>query len=74
MKKGDRVPIEFQAHYSGQGRMEYKDYKGYKIFKDGFKQIRFYSIAEKEQTPWIDYEFTSSVKEAKKRIDELTRR
>jgi hypothetical protein len=49
-------------------------YKGYKIFKDSFKQIRYYSIVEKEQTPWIDYEFAGSVKEAKKRIDELTRR
>jgi len=49
-------------------------YKGYKIFKDSFKQVRYYSITEKKENPHIDYEFAGSVKEAKKRIDELTRR
>lgn len=51
-----------------------KDYKGHKIFKDSFKQVRYYNISQKEGNPGLDYEFASSVKDAKKRIDKLTGR
>lgn len=47
------------------------EYKGYKIFKDAFKQIRFYSLVEKENDPGLDYEFADSVKDAKKKINSL---
>ena len=47
------------------------EYKGYKIFKDAYKQIRYYSIKAKEEDPGMDYEFANSLKDAKKRIDKL---
>jgi hypothetical protein len=48
-----------------------KEYRGCKIFRDAFKQVRFYDMAQKEQEPGMDYEFADSFKDAKKRIDRI---
>lgn len=49
-------------------------YKGHKIFKDAFNQIRFYSIRAKELDNSIDYNFADSISEAKARIDLETKK
>lgn len=48
-----------------------QEYRGYKIFRDAFKQIRFYDIVRKEQDPGMDYEFADSFKDAKQQIDRI---
>ena len=47
------------------------EYRGCKIFRDAFRQVRFYNLAEKEQDASIDFEFADSFKDAKNRIDRI---